>query len=497
MSHILGIKFRDHGQVYYFESGPFVVALGDDVLVQTEQGLGMGHVVAVRDELPEDAHEGELKPIFRLPTDEDRDTKRENDQLGREAHAWCRKCIETRNLDMKLVDVEVLHDRSKIVFYFTAPGRVDFRELVKDLVKAYHTRIELRQIGVRHETQMLGAIGNCGQICCCRRFMRKFAPVTIKMAKEQNLFLNPTKISGICGRLLCCLSFEQENYEQFQKKCPRVGKKFSTSLGMVKVLRTNLFRETISVLDEAGDEHELTVEEWTQALENRPAPVEPGAEAAETAKAETPRPEPRRAEAGRPPRGEGGRGEGRRDARREGGSSGERRDSRRDGGRDSGRDGGRDSGRDSGRDGGREQNRDSGRDHGRDGGREGGREPRREPERRRDAAPAASETDAQAHEAGGQPREPQPRDGLPRDGQSRDGQPREPQGRDGASRSSRRSRRSGRRPGRPTGPGGPSAPGGDGAPEAQQNPRQRSRRPEGRPDGRQGGKPSREPESGS
>ena len=482
MSHILGIKFRDHGQVYYFESGPFVVALGDDVLVQTEQGLGMGHVVAVRDDLPEDAHEGELKPIFRLPTDEDRDTKRENDQLGREAHAWCRKCIETRNLDMKLVDVEVLHDRSKIVFYFTAPGRVDFRELVKDLVKAYHTRIELRQIGVRHETQMLGAIGNCGQICCCRRFMRKFAPVTIKMAKEQNLFLNPTKISGICGRLLCCLSFEQENYEQFQKKCPRVGKKFSTSLGMVKVLRTNLFRETISVLDEAGDEHELTVEEWTQALENRPAPVEPGAEAAEAAKAETPRPEPRRAEAGRPPRGESGRGDGRRDARREGGSSGERRDSRRDGGRD----------------GGREQRRDSGRDHGRDSGREGsregGRDPHREAERRRDAAPAASETDVQTHEAGGQPREPQPRDGLPRDGQSRDGQPREPQGRDGASRSSRRSRRSGRRPGRPTGPGGTSAPGGDSAPEAQHNPRQRSRRPEGRP---QGGKPSREPESGS
>jgi cell fate regulator YaaT (PSP1 superfamily) len=497
MSHILGIKFRDHGQVYYFESGPFVVALGDDVLVQTEQGLGMGHVVAVRDDLPEDAHEGELKPIFRLPTDEDRDTKRENDQLGREAHAWCRKCIETRNLDMKLVDVEVLHDRSKIVFYFTAPGRVDFRELVKDLVKAYHTRIELRQIGVRHETQMLGAIGNCGQICCCRRFMRKFAPVTIKMAKEQNLFLNPTKISGICGRLLCCLSFEQENYEQFQKKCPRVGKKFSTSLGMVKVLRTNLFRETISVLDEAGDEHELTVEEWTQALENRPAPVEPGSEAAEAAKAETPRPEPRRAEAGRPPRGESGRGDGRRDARREGSPSGERRDSRRDGGRD----------------GGREQRRDSGRDHGRDGGREGsregGRDPHREAERRRDAAPAASETDVQTHEAGGQPREPQPRDGLPRDHQprepqgrdgqgrdqqSRDGQSREPQGRDGASRSSRRSRRSGRRPGRPTGPGGSPAPGGDSAPEAQHNPRQRSRRPEGRP---QGGKPSREPESGS
>lgn len=275
MSHILGIKFRDHGQVYYFESGPFVVAIGDDVLVQTEQGLGMGRVVLVRDSLPEGAEGQEIKPIFRLPTPEDVETRDENEKLAREARAYCRKCIETRELDMKLVDVEVLHDRGKIVFYFTAPGRIDFRDLVKDLVKAYHTRIELRQIGVRHETQMLGAIGNCGQMCCCRRFMRKFAPVTIKMAKEQNLFLNPTKISGICGRLLCCLSFEQENYEQFQKKCPRVGKKFPTSLGMVKVLRTNLFRETVTILDEAGEERELTVEEWGEIVEFR----QPGPEA--------------------------------------------------------------------------------------------------------------------------------------------------------------------------------------------------------------------------
>lgn len=266
MSHILGIKFRDHGQMYYFDSGPFVVAIGDSVLVQTEQGLGMGKVAIVRDTPPDDNEQPEIKPIFRLPTPEDIDIQRENDTLAREAHAYCRKCIESRSLEMKLVDVEVLHDRGKIVFYFTAPGRIDFRELVKDLVKAYHTRIELRQIGVRHETQMLGAIGNCGQMCCCRRFMRKFAPVTIKMAKEQNLFLNPTKISGICGRLLCCLSFEQENYEQFQKKCPRVGKKFSTSLGLVKVLRTNLFRETVSVLDEVGEEHEMTVDEWNAAL---------------------------------------------------------------------------------------------------------------------------------------------------------------------------------------------------------------------------------------
>ncbi|MYL85368.1 hypothetical protein GTA51_19950, partial [Desulfovibrio aerotolerans] len=350
MSHILGIKFRDHGQVYYFDSGPFVVALGDDVLVQTEQGLGMGRVFVVRDTPPEAADGQEIKPIFRLPTQEDVDARRENDQLGRDAHAWCRKCIETRNLEMKLVDVEVLHDRSKIVFYFTAPGRVDFRELVKDLVKAYHTRIELRQIGVRHETQMLGAIGNCGQICCCRRFMRKFAPVTIKMAKEQNLFLNPTKISGICGRLLCCLSFEQENYEQFQRKCPRVGKKFSTGFGMAKVLRTNLFRETVTVLDEAGDERELTVEEWTQAVEARPAVIEgvgeapaaprPDAPRPEGARSEGPRPEAPRADAARSDsaRPDGPRSDSRGEPRRSDGQPGERRGSGRDQGREQGRD---------------------------------------------------------------------------------------------------------------------------------------------------------------
>lgn len=277
MSHILGIKFHDHGPIYYFESGPFVVAPGDAVMVQTEQGLGMGQVALVREDPPAETVPEDIKPIFRLPGPEDFVIRQENATLAREAKTYCRKCIESRELDMKLVDVEVFHDRSKIVFYFTAPGRIDFRELVKDLVKAYHTRIELRQIGVRHETQMIGAIGNCGQMCCCRRFMRKFAPVTIKMAKEQNLFLNPTKISGICGRLLCCLSFEQENYEQFQKKCPRVGKKFMTSYGLAKVLRTNLFRETITILDETGEEHELTSDEWNACVGPRPTGPEPAA----------------------------------------------------------------------------------------------------------------------------------------------------------------------------------------------------------------------------
>jgi len=319
MSHILGIKFHEHGQVYYFDSGPFVVAIGDFVLVQTEQGLGMGQVALIRDTPPDDLTPEDIKPIFRLPGPEDHEIRHENLKLAREAHTYCRKCVESRELEMKLVGVEVLHDRGKIVFYFTAPGRIDFRELVKDLVKAYHTRIELRQIGVRHETQMLGAIGNCGQMCCCRRFMRKFAPVTIKMAKEQNLFLNPTKISGICGRLLCCLSFEQENYEQFQKKCPRVGKKFATSLGTVKVLRTNLFRETVTVLTEVGEERELSVEEWAAIAEARPIapdasgakPAEPKrdvpAQAAPASSREPAKPQPASAGAAQGNRGEPGR----------------------------------------------------------------------------------------------------------------------------------------------------------------------------------------------
>jgi cell fate regulator YaaT (PSP1 superfamily) len=262
MSHVLGLKFRPHGSVYYFKSGPFVVNEGDHVLVKTEQGMGLAEVGQVRAEAPPSLAETELKPIYRLANEEDMAQHRENQQQAKDAFRHCRDCITERNLDMRLVDVEVFHDRGKIVFYFTAPGRIDFRELVKDLVKAYHTRIELRQIGVRHETQMIGALGNCGQVCCCKRFMRKFNPVTIKMAKDQNLFLNPAKISGICGRLLCCLGFEQHNYEEFQSRCPKLGKRFLTSQGPVRILRSNLFRETVNILFESGEEKELSIEEW-------------------------------------------------------------------------------------------------------------------------------------------------------------------------------------------------------------------------------------------
>jgi cell fate regulator YaaT (PSP1 superfamily) len=273
MSQILGVKFNDYGQVYYFGSGPFVVREGQSVIVKTDQGMGLGKVILIKQAPKEvEGEEGEgHKAIYRLANDKDMEAVAENEALSKEAFAFCRKCITKHKLGMKLVDVEVFFDRSKMIFYFTAPGRIDFRELIKDLVREYRTRIELRQIGVRHETQMLGAIGNCGQICCCRRFMRKFVPVTIKMAKEQNLFLNPTKISGICGRLLCCLSFEQKGYEEFHRMCPRVGKKYTTALGSVKVLRSNFFKKSLSLLLENYDEKEVSIDEWNEIVNKPPS----------------------------------------------------------------------------------------------------------------------------------------------------------------------------------------------------------------------------------
>lgn len=288
MSQVLGVKFNDFGQIYYFSSGPFVVREGQDVIVKTEQGMGMGKVFLVQQDLPAEIPEDTVKTIYRLANEEDVLTEQENKDLSRDAFRFCRKCIERQTLDMKLVDVEVFFDRSKMVFYFTAPGRIDFRELVKELVKEYRTRIELRQIGVRHETQMLGAIGNCGQLCCCRRFMRKFMPVTIRMAKEQNLFLNPTKISGICGRLLCCLSFEQDNYEDFHKRSPKVGKKYNTVHGRIRVARTNFFRGTVTVAPEKGEEIEISLDDWPSQIlqdgEEQPAVPDKPAKSSRVAK---------------------------------------------------------------------------------------------------------------------------------------------------------------------------------------------------------------------
>ncbi len=269
MPQILGIKFQEFGPVYYFNSGECEVHNGDNVIVKTEQGTGMAQVVTTQDQPPEGFKE-ELKPIARVAGEKDHETVRQNKSLGDEAADYCRERIRERKMDMKLVGVEVYFDQAKILFYFTSPNRVDFRDLVKDLVKNYRTRIELRQIGVRHETQMVGALGNCGMVCCCRQFLRRFAPVTIKMAKEQNLFLNPAKISGSCGRLLCCLSYEQASYDDFHKDCPKIGKKYATSQGQMKVLRANLFRNALSVITESGEEREIPLDEWAEMDPKRP-----------------------------------------------------------------------------------------------------------------------------------------------------------------------------------------------------------------------------------
>ncbi|MCF8029480.1 MAG: hypothetical protein K9K39_01130 [Desulfohalobiaceae bacterium] len=264
MSMYIGVKFREQGQIYYFLSEQEDLTSGDHVIVSTEEGQGIGRVALTDTELPESLYPEEVKGIDRKATDDDLARMRENEELARNSFTYCREQIKQMGLDMKLVDVEVRFDQSKLVFYFTAPSRVDFRDLVKDLVNQYRARIELRQIGVRHEAQILGGIGNCGRICCCHQFLREFVPVTIKMAKEQQLFLNPSKISGVCGRLLCCLNFEKKAYADFFSRCPKIGRKYQTSIGEVKVLRANFFRDTL-VLDAAeGEEREINLLEWSE-----------------------------------------------------------------------------------------------------------------------------------------------------------------------------------------------------------------------------------------
>lgn len=308
---MLGIRLRKAGQVYFISDTKHTVRVGSKVIVAFEQGVSLGEVLFIfqGDKKPVEGEEGVLVPgeVLGLATAKDIAQHAENSILAAEASAFCKSCIRHRSLDMKLVDVEVLHDRSKIIFFFTAPSRIDFRELVKDLVRNYHTRIELRQIGVRHETQMIGGLGNCGMVCCCHRYLRKFAPVTIKMAKEQNLFLNPAKLSGMCGRLLCCLSFEQGNYEEFNRRCPKLGKKYITGKGVLKVLRANLFNRSVVALGETGEEMEMSLEEWHDLAPKRAEAVTPDQQRPPAPRGENGRPgDPEKANA---PEHEEGRGQ--------------------------------------------------------------------------------------------------------------------------------------------------------------------------------------------
>jgi cell fate regulator YaaT (PSP1 superfamily) len=258
---VVGVRFQNSGPIYDFDSGHFVLKCGDLVIVKTEQGTGLGNVVRGPQKLDNIEEKREIKKIFRLANEADLEQFRKAQEKEKEAFAFCLERIRERNLVMKLVKVEWFFDGSKVIFYFTADGRIDFRELVKDLVHRFHTRIEMRQIGVRNEAKMLGGLGHCGREVCCSNFLPDFATVSVKMAKEQNLPLNPIKISGLCGRLMCCLTFEFETYQELKKDFPKCGKTITSPLGPIKILRQNVMEGTVIVETQEGEEKVLKIDE--------------------------------------------------------------------------------------------------------------------------------------------------------------------------------------------------------------------------------------------
>ncbi len=252
MIEVIGVKFKPEGRVYYFDPSNQNYSVGDKVIVETARGLEFGTVASANHKVTESEVVKPLKKVVRTATEQDNRKAEENRKKEEEAFKVCEEKIIAHKLDMKLVDVECSFDGTKILFYFTSDGRVDFRELVKDLAAVFRTRIELRQIGVRDEAKMLGGLGICGQQFCCARFLDDFQPVSIKMAKEQNLSLNPTKISGSCGRLMCCLKYEQEAYEYLNRQTPKVGSTVRTRDGDAIVLSANTLTGMLQV--RVGDE---------------------------------------------------------------------------------------------------------------------------------------------------------------------------------------------------------------------------------------------------
>ena len=257
MVNVIGVRFMNAGKLYYFDPGANWPTPGDYVVVETTRGMELGEVVMPVQQLDENLLASPLRPVIRVATAQDVQHNLDNRAAEKEAFAICQKKIEDHQLEMKLVSAEYTFDNSKILFNFTANGRVDFRSLVKDLASVFHTRIELRQIGARDEAKMLGGLGPCGRPICCGSFLGDIQPVSIKMAKEQNLSLNPTKISGICGRLMCCLKYEEETYEQARKRMPRVGREVMTPDGVGTVTDLNIIRETVKVRINRGDSSEL------------------------------------------------------------------------------------------------------------------------------------------------------------------------------------------------------------------------------------------------
>lgn len=257
MATVIGVRFKNAGKLYFFHPGALWPSAGDYVIVETARGVEFGEVVTGVREIDDDQIIAPLKQVIRIASADDIQHAQENEKNEREAYAVCQRKIAEHKLDMKLVSVEYTFDNSKILFYFTANGRVDFRSLVKDLASVFKTRIELRQIGVRDEAKMLGGLGPCGRPICCGSFLGDFQPVSIKMAKEQNLSLNPTKISGVCGRLMCCLKYEQDNYELTRKRMPKVGKEVIVPDGRGVVWDVNVIKETVRVRIQKGDSSEL------------------------------------------------------------------------------------------------------------------------------------------------------------------------------------------------------------------------------------------------
>lgn len=249
MIKVIGVRFRRAGKVYYFDPGELKINKGDRVIVETARGVEFGNVVLGLREVEEDMVVQPLKPVLRVATADDIRREERNREKEKEAFAICLEKIQKHELEMKLIDAEYTFDNNKVLFYFTADGRVDFRELVKDLAGVFKTRIELRQIGVRDETKILGGVGICGRVLCCHSYLSDFAPVSIKMAKEQNLSLNPSKISGTCGRLMCCLKNEEDTYEYLNSKLPNVGDYVTAEDGTKgEVHSVNVLRQTVKVL---------------------------------------------------------------------------------------------------------------------------------------------------------------------------------------------------------------------------------------------------------
>ncbi|SCP99217.1 PSP1 domain-containing protein [Anaerobium acetethylicum] len=258
MIKVIGVRFRNAGKIYFFDPAEFDISTGDHVIVETARGIEYGAVVIGPKEVKDEKVIQPLKPVIRIATPEDDEIEIENKKKEKEAFRICMEKIKKHKLEMKLIDAEYTFDNNKVLFYFTADGRIDFRELVKDLASVFKTRIELRQIGVRDETKILGGIGICGRSLCCHTHLSEFAPVSIKMAKEQNLSLNPTKISGVCGRLMCCLKNEEETYEELNSRLPNLGDLVTTDDGLKgEVQSVSVLRQQVKVVVTNNGEKEI------------------------------------------------------------------------------------------------------------------------------------------------------------------------------------------------------------------------------------------------